>query len=131
MFTGGHAVQFENWEAEFHDLDILVSCTAAPHAIITSEKLTPLWRARRPGPLFMIDLAMPRDIDPEVKKLDDVYLYDLDSIQLQVEQNLADRKRESKKCFHLIERHVQEFEPWVEHSPACDVGCFVPEFAVS
>jgi glutamyl-tRNA reductase len=114
--TGGRAVRFENWGAEFRDLDILVSSTAAPHAIVTLDKLAPLWRARRRGPLFMIDLAMPRDIDPAVEKLDDVFLYDLESIRLKAEQSLADRQRESKKCFHLIERHVQEFQPWVEPS---------------
>ena len=140
--AGGRAVQFENWEAEFRDLDILVSSTTAPHAIVTVDKLAPLWRARRRGPLFMIDLAMPRDIDPAVEKLDDVFLYDLDSIRLKAEQSLADRERESKKCFHLIERHVQEFQPWVGLSavrlPDTDLlktasgpARLVPEFAVS
>jgi glutamyl-tRNA reductase len=129
--TGGRAVYFEDWEPEFRDLDILVSCTAAPHPILTLDKLTPLWRVRRQGPLFMIDLAVPRDIDPEVERLDDVYLYDLDSIQLKAEKSLADRKRESEKCCHLIERHVQEFALWLEHSPPAGAGCFVPEFAVT
>jgi hypothetical protein len=129
--TGGRAVHFEDWEPEFRDLDILVSCTAAPHTIITVDKLAPLWRTRRQGPLFMIDLAVPRDIDPEVERLDDVFLCDLDAIQLKAEKSLADRKRESEKCFDLIERHVQEFALWLEHSPSGGAGCFVPEFAVT
>src|SRR6516225_8668357 len=75
--TGGRAIHFVDWKPEFRDLDILVSSTAAPHAIITLDKLATLWRLRRDRPLFMIDLAMPRDIDPAVQKLDGVYLYDL------------------------------------------------------
>jgi glutamyl-tRNA reductase len=71
---------------------------------------------RRHRPLFMIDLAMPRDIDPAVQKLDGVYLYDLDSLQSIAERTLESRKQESEKCYQLIERHVQEFQSWMEHS---------------
>jgi glutamyl-tRNA reductase len=66
----------------------------------------------------MIDLAMPRDIDPAVQKLDGVYLYDLDSLQSIAERTLAVRKQESEKCIQLIEHHVQEFQSWMEHSQA-------------
>jgi glutamyl-tRNA reductase len=114
--TGGRAIHFVDWEPEFRDLDILVSSTAAPHAIITLDKLAIFWRARRHRPLFMIDLAMPRDIDPAVQKLDGVYLYDLDSLQSIAERTLAVRKQESEKCFQLIERHVHEFQSWMERS---------------
>jgi hypothetical protein len=71
--TGGRAIHFEDWEQEFRNLDILVSSTAAPHAIITLDKLAPFLRARRHRPLFMIDLAIPRDIDPAVRNFDSVY----------------------------------------------------------
>jgi glutamyl-tRNA reductase len=114
--TGGRAVHFADWEPEFRDLDILVSSTAAPHAIITLDKLAKLWRARQDRPLFMIDLAMPRDIDPAVQKLDGVYLYDLDSLQRIAERTLAARNQESEKCVQLIEHHVQEFQSWMEHT---------------
>jgi glutamyl-tRNA reductase len=114
--TRGRAVHFVDWEPEFRDLDVLVSSTAAPHAIITLDKLAALWRARRHRPLFIIDLAMPRDIDPAVQKLDGVYLYDLDSLQSIADRTLAVRKQESEKCFELIENHVQEFQSWMERS---------------
>jgi glutamyl-tRNA reductase len=114
--TGGRAVHFADWKREFRDLDILVSSTAAPHAIITLDKLAALWRTRRSRSLFMIDLAMPRDIDPDVQKLDGVYLYDLDSLQRIAERTLAARKQESEKCFQVIEHHVQEFQSWMERS---------------
>ena len=119
--TCGRAVHFADWEPEFRDLDILVSSTAAPHTIITLDKLAVLWRARRHRPLFMIDLAMPRDIDPAVQRLDGVYLYDLDSLQSIAERTLTLRKQESEKCVQLIEDHVQEFQSWMEH-------CQTPNF---
>ena len=114
--TGGRAIHFEGWEKEFRDLDILVSSTAAPQAIITLDKLAPFLRARRHRPLFMIDLAMPRDIEPAVCKLDGVYLYDLDSLQNMAGQTLALRKRESEKCNQLIEHHVRDFQLWIERT---------------
>ena len=73
----------------------------------------------------MIDLAMPRDIDPAVQKLDGVYLYDLDSLQRIAERALAERKRESETCFQLIENHVQEFQSWMEHAQALNLPSVV------
>jgi glutamyl-tRNA reductase len=123
--AGGRAVHFADWKPEFRDLDILVSSTAAPHTIITLDKLAAFWRARRHRPLFMIDLAMPRDIDPDVQKLDGVYLYDLDSLQRIAERTLAARKQESEKCFQVIEHHVQEFQSWMERSQTLNLPSVV------
>jgi glutamyl-tRNA reductase len=125
--TGGRAIHFEDWEQEFSDLDILVSSTAAPHAIITLAKLAPLLRARRHHPLFMIDLAMPRDIDPAVCKLDGVYFYDLDSLQSMAERTLAVRKQELEKCQQLIEHHVQDFRRWIERTQPSNFPAIVIE----
>jgi len=113
---GGRAIHFADWEQEFRDLDILVSSTAAPHAIITLDKLAPFLRSRRHRPLFMIDLAMPRDIEPAVNKLDGVYLYDLDSLQAMTERTLEVRRQEAENCHRLIDHHVQDFQLWVERT---------------
>jgi glutamyl-tRNA reductase len=114
--TGGRAIHFDVWEREVRDLDILVSSTAAPRAIVTLDKFAPFWPGRRHRPLFIIDLAMPRDIDPDVRKLGGVYLYDLDSLQSIAEQTFALRKQESEKCRQLIEHHVQDFQLWMERA---------------
>jgi glutamyl-tRNA reductase len=119
--TGGRAIHFNDWEPEFQELDILVSSTAAPHPIITLDKLAAFGRARRHRPLFMIDLAMPRDIDPAVQKLDGIYLYDLDSLRSIAGRTLAVRKQESEKCHQLIERHVHEFQSWMERTQALNL----------
>jgi glutamyl-tRNA reductase len=110
---GGRAIGFADWERELRDLDILVGSTAAPHAIVTRPKLEPALRTRRDRPLFIIDLAMPRDVDPDVHELDGVYVYDLDSLQAIAGRTLEARKREAEVCDGLIEQHVHEFESWL------------------
>jgi glutamyl-tRNA reductase len=125
--TGSRAVYFEDWVQEIRDLDILVSSTAAPGAIITLGKLAPFLRGRRHRPLLMIDLAMPRDIDPAVGNLDGVYLYDLDSLQGMAERTLAVRKQESAKCHQLIERHVQDFQLWIERTQSSNFPSIIVE----
>jgi glutamyl-tRNA reductase len=110
---GGRAIRFDDWEEEFRDLDVLVSSTSAPHAIVTRAKLEPILRVRRDRPLFIIDLAMPRDVDPGVHELDGVYVYDLDSLQSIAERTLEARKREADACDGLIEKHVRDFEAWL------------------
>ena len=112
-FTGGRAIHFNGWETEFRDLDILVSSTAAPHPIITFDKFAAFWRTRPHRPLFMIDLAIPRDIEPAVQNLDGVYLYDLDSLRTMTERTLSVRRQESEKCGEMIEHHVQKCQTWL------------------
>ena len=73
----------------------------------------------------MIDLAMPRDIEPAVRKLDGVYLYDLDSLQSLAERTLAVRKQESEKCHQLIVLHVQDFQLWIERSQSSNFPSMV------
>jgi glutamyl-tRNA reductase len=116
--TGGRALQFNNWEPGFLDLDVLVSSTAAPNAVITLKKVATLWRARRHRPVLMIDLAVPRDIDPAVQNLEGVYLYDLDSLRVIAERTLSARQQEAEKCCQIIDHHVNECGWWMELSPA-------------
>ncbi|MGH8048566.1 MAG: glutamyl-tRNA reductase, partial [Chthoniobacterales bacterium] len=78
---GGMAIHFDHWRNEFPDVDILISSTAAPHHVLTREQLEPMMRQRAGRPLFIIDLAVPRDIEPSVNTLSGVFLYDIDSLQ--------------------------------------------------
>jgi glutamyl-tRNA reductase len=110
---GGRAIRFDDWEEEFRDLDILVSSTSAPHAIVTRAKLEPMLRMRRDRPLFIIDLAMPRDVDPAVHDMDGVYVYDLDSLRAIAGRTLEARKKEAEAGDDLIEKHVHDFEVWL------------------
>jgi glutamyl-tRNA reductase len=110
---GGRAVHFEEWPSAFGDVDILIGSTAAPHHVLTRKQLEPLLAARRQRPLFCIDLAVPRDIDPEVNNLDGVYLYDIDSLQAIANQSMEVRRGELQVCETIIERHVSEFSDWL------------------
>jgi len=111
--TRGEAIGFEHWHERFEDIDILISSTAAPHMIVTPEKLGHAMRRRGNRPVFIIDLAVPRDVDPAVNDLDGVYLYDIDALQDIAAQSLAIRRHELAECERLIERHVGEFSGWL------------------
>lgn len=106
---GGMAIHFDHWHKEFHEVDILISSTGAPHAILTREKLEPIVRQRRGRPLFLIDLAVPRDIDPDVNTLDGIFLYDIDSLQQIANRSIATRQREVEHCERIIDAQVHNF----------------------
>jgi glutamyl-tRNA reductase len=111
-------VRFEEWPGVFSGVDILIGSTAAPHHVLTRAQLEPLMGLRRQRPLFCIDLAVPRDIDPEVNLLDGVYLYDIDSLQAIAQQSMEVRRGELQLCESMIDRHVAEFLQWLGADPA-------------
>lgn len=110
----GKAVHFDEWQKDFHGVDILIGSTAAPHHVLTVEKLAPMLRDRPDRPLFCIDLAVPRDIEPAVNDLDGVYLYDIDSLQAIANESMDIRRQELALCGTMIERHVLDFREWLE-----------------
>ena len=105
----GSAVHFDEWQRHFRDVDILIGSTAAPHHVLTAAELAPIMRARPDRPLFCIDLAVPRDIEPAVNALEGVYLYDIDSLQAIADHSMQIRRQEVALCEEMIERHAQEF----------------------
>lgn len=114
---GGEAILFDQWHSRFPEIDIIVSSTAAPRAIVTREKLAPVMLARRDRPLFVIDLAVPRDVEPAVNALDGVYLYDIDSLRALAARSLEIRRQELSLCERMIERHVADFTGWLARTP--------------
>ena len=116
---GGMALHFDHWEKAVADVDILISSTNAPHALLTLEKIAPLLKQRRGVPLFVIDLAVPRDADPAINELDGVFLYDIDSLEQIAAQSLDIRKQEVIRCESLIDEHVEGFLSWLKtiHEP--------------
>jgi glutamyl-tRNA reductase len=113
---GGMAIHFDHWQNEFPDVDILISSTAAPHPIVTREKLEPMMRQRSGRPLFIIDLAVPRDVEPTVNKLDGVFLYDIDSLQEIAKRSMAVRQREIEHCERIIDSQVTDFIGWLRRA---------------
>jgi glutamyl-tRNA reductase len=98
----GRAIRFEDWAGEFPQIDILISSTAAPHYVLDRARLEPLMKTRRNRPLLLIDIAVPRDIDPEVNFLENVYLYNIDDLQAIADDSLQQRREEAARCEAII-----------------------------
>ncbi len=109
----GEAIPFEELFLHLHKADIVLTSTGAPHAIITPSDLEEVVRRRRMRPMFLIDIAVPRDIDPTVNDLDAVYLYDMDDLQQVVAANLEGRRQEADKAEAIINEEIVQFYKWV------------------
>ncbi|MBW3624585.1 MAG: glutamyl-tRNA reductase, partial [Armatimonadetes bacterium] len=89
--------------------DIVITSTGAPHAILRKPLVAEVIRKRRHRPLFLIDIAVPRDIEPAVNELDDVYLYNIDDLQQVVDETLGKRENEAEKVELIIEEDLKRF----------------------
>jgi glutamyl-tRNA reductase len=107
--VGGRAVPFEEWPGQCREIDILITSTASETPLLTPHKLAPMLRERLDRPLFMIDIAVPRDIDPSINEMQGVYLYDIDSIRSIAEQSLALRRQQVAAAEAIIAEHVTDF----------------------
>jgi glutamyl-tRNA reductase len=105
---GGRAVPFDAWAGEFAAVDIVISSTAAPHHILDRAKLEPLMDLRKRRPLLLIDIAVPRDIDPQVNAMEDVFLYNVDDLQTIADEYLRRRQAEVAHCQEIIRGKAQE-----------------------
>lgn len=112
---GGRAAAFETLREELAVADIVISGTAAPGTVIRSEDVESARAARRgrhQRPLFLIDIAVPRDIEPAVRRLEGVFLYDLDDLKSVAEANLRLRRREAAAAEALVDAEIDEFLEW-------------------
>jgi len=107
--VGGRAVPFDEWTAQCREIDILITSTASETPLLTPDKLEPMLRERLDRPLFIIDIAVPRDVDPSVNEMEGVYLYDIDSIRSVAEQSLALRRKQVAAAERIIAEHVADF----------------------
>ncbi len=117
---GGRAVQFDDWAGEFEKIDIAISSTSAPHHILDRARLEPLMKLRHYRPLLLIDIAVPRDIDPEVNFLENVYLYNIDDLQAIADDYLKQRKEEIVKCEAIIGEKVKPLLDTKSFQPRMD-----------
>jgi glutamyl-tRNA reductase len=108
----GRAVSFREWTNQCGEIDILISSTSADEPLLTPEILSPLIRERSDQPLFIIDIAVPRDVAPEVNEMDGVFLYDIDSLQSIAEQSLTLRRQQIAAGEGIIAEHVSDFRAW-------------------
>lgn len=99
---GGSAVAFDRWAEEFAHIDIIISSTSAPGYLIDRARLKPLMKGRGNHPLLLIDIAVPRDIEPEVNFMENIFLYNVDDLQAIADDYLAQRKEEIGRCEAII-----------------------------
>ncbi len=111
---GGVPVSFEEIEAQLLEVDIVVTSTASTEPVIGYEQVKRSLRKRRNRPLFLIDIAVPRDVDPRVNELGNVYVYDIDDLKGIVEVNIAHRKDEAVKAERIVQEEVLKFEKWLK-----------------
>jgi glutamyl-tRNA reductase len=121
----GRAIGFDTWEHEFQQVDIIISSTAAPHYVLTRDKLEGLLRQRGHRPLLLVDIAVPRDIDPDCNQLENVYVYNIDDLQSIAGQYLEQRKAELKLCKRLIAGKRNELLDSIKTHPGkANLGIF-------
>ncbi|NNE17710.1 MAG: glutamyl-tRNA reductase [Myxococcales bacterium] len=109
---GGRAVPYERLSVELADADVVVASTASEKFILTPELMKAVVRTRRHRPLFIIDIAVPRDVDPRVGNMDNVFVYDVDDLQQVAEENLSVRAKEAARAEQIVEEEVESFLSW-------------------
>ena len=110
---GARAMHYDQCWAELREVDLLISSTSAPHAIVSPALVAPALASRGPRPLCILDIALPRDVEASVGALDHVYLYDLDDLQAVVAANLERRERELPSAEQVVAEETQRLWDWV------------------
>ena len=110
---GGEAAPLSELHTRLPEVDIVISSTGAPETVIRARDMHGVLKKRRHKPMFFIDIAVPRDIDPDVNQLDNVYLYDIDDLKDVVEENLAQRRDEALKAENIVAEEVAAFGHWL------------------
>lgn len=119
---GATAVAFELFKNTLVETDIVIASTGAPHAIIRKDDIAALMRLRKQRPLFIIDLAVPRDVEPGVNSVDNAYLYDIDDLQKIVDENIKLRHGELDNCYRIIAESSGRFMEWMAAEKITDEG---------
>ncbi len=102
----GRAVRFDDWLNVLEDVDVVISSTGAPHTVIHREEVESIRRARKFRPLFLIDIAVPRDIEHAVGEIEEVYLYDIDALEQLAEEARGRRTLQILHCERIIEAEL-------------------------
>jgi glutamyl-tRNA reductase len=103
----GRAVPYDEFFHALPEVDIVIASSGAPHYIVTREQMRPVVNRRRNRPMFLIDIAVPRNIEPEVNTLDGVFLYDIDDLDRVVKSNLESRRNVAEQAEEIIDEEVE------------------------
>ncbi|RMG60661.1 MAG: glutamyl-tRNA reductase [Deltaproteobacteria bacterium] len=108
----GTPIRFEEFISHLKYADIVISSTGAPRVIIERGDVERVIQERRNRPMFFIDMAVPRDIDPYANEIDNVYVYDIDDLQSVVEENIGERQKEARKAEEIVLEEVEKFQKY-------------------
>ena len=111
----GEAVRFEELGDCLQTVDIIISSTGSPDFVVTRDQVKGIIRSRRNRPLFFIDIAVPRDIDPQINRITNTYVYDIDDLKGVIQENIEDRQREAIKADRIVDEAVIHFRHWYEN----------------
>ncbi len=109
----GRPVRFEKFKDELIHADIVICSTGAPEYILCKNEMHSIMKERKQKPVFLIDISVPRNIDPDINHIENVYLYDIDDLQSVVGANLNERQKEALKAEEIIQEEVKGFQEWL------------------
>jgi glutamyl-tRNA reductase len=109
----GKAVPFDSFADHLAEVDIIMTSTGAPNFILGKRQMEEVLKRRKNRPMFLIDIAVPRDIDPKVNDISNTYLYDVDDLQGVVQANLKERQKEAGKAEAIVEQEIGQFHLWL------------------
>ena len=109
----GRPVALDNFLREMVHSDIVICSTGAPNYIVVKEQMQKVMKERKQRQVFIIDISVPRNIDPKINDLDNVYLYNIDDLQGIVDANMFERKKEAEKAERIIEEEIEPFFQWL------------------
>lgn len=116
----GYAISLAEIPAHLAEVDIVISSTASPEAIVRHQDVKAALKKRKHRPMFMVDIAVPRDIEPQVADLEDVYHYTVDDLQDVIEENLSSRREAARQAEEIIDIQVAHFMGWLQSLGAVD-----------
>jgi glutamyl-tRNA reductase len=108
----GKVILFDNFKLELRYSDIVICSTGAPDYVLERDDMHRIMKERKQKPVFIIDISVPRNIDPEINHLDNVYLYDVDNLQGIVDTNMEERAREAEKAEQIVNEEIGSFLKW-------------------
>ena len=112
--VNGVAIPIETFPEYLKDVDIVISSTGAPNYMVTYDMVKGVMNLRKYEPMFFIDIAVPRDIDPKINELENTYVYDIDDLKGVIEANKKQREKEAIKALEIIDSAVADFEYWLD-----------------
>lgn len=108
----GEAIEFDKFPEELVRTDIVICSTGAPQYVLLKAEMQRVIKQRRQKPMFIIDISVPRNIDPEIDDIDNIYLYDIDDLQGVINTNIQERNKEAQKAERIVDMEVEAFLKW-------------------